>query len=168
VARILIVHASAEGQTAQIAAAVAGRLASLGHRVELRDAADGFKVTAYEALVVGAAVHYGRHPSSLRATLRRQRDALKEKLGAFFSVSLSANEQYAADFLRQAGWQPQLVATFAGALRYSRYGWFKRRVVQAFARMGGHSTDASRDHDYTDWVAVARFADSFAALLARA
>jgi len=165
-ARILIVHASSEGQTARIAAVVAARLGSLGHRVELRDAADGFEAAAYEALVVGAAVHYGRHSGSLRATLRRQRDALSAKSGAFFSVSLSANERYAADFLRQAGWQPRLVATFAGALKYSRYGWFKRRVVQAFARIGGHSTDTSLDHDYTDWAAVARFADGCAALLA--
>jgi menaquinone-dependent protoporphyrinogen oxidase len=168
VARILIAHASLEGQTARIAGAVAGRLGSLGHRVELRDAAEGFEVAACDALVVGASVHYGRHPASLRAALRRQRDALEAKPGAFFSVSLSAKPQYAVDFLRRAGWRPQLVGSFAGALQYSRYGWFKRRLVQAFARWGGHSTDASRDHDYTDWVAVGRFADSFAALLARA
>ena len=167
-ARILIVHASVEGQAARIAGALAGRLASLGYHVELRDAAEGFDAAACDALVIGASVHYGSHPRSLRAALRRNRSVLAQRPGAFFSVSLSANPQYAAGFLRQAGWRPQLVATFAGALKYSRYGWFKRRVVQLFARMGGHSTDASRDHDYTDWAAVARFADAFAALLARA
>lgn len=115
----------------------------------------------YAALIVGASVHYGRHPGWLRKALTGQPTA-------FYSVSLSANPDYAAKFLCRAGWQPRLVASFVGALKYSRYGWFKRRLVQAFARMGGHSTDASRDHDYTDWVAVERFAGDFAALLARA
>jgi menaquinone-dependent protoporphyrinogen oxidase len=168
VARVLIVHASVEGQAAQVAAVIAGRLGSAGHRVDLRDAAAGFDVAACDALVIGASVHYGSHPRWLRAALRHGRPALVERPGAFFSVSLSANPDYARSFLRQAGWQPQVVASFAGALKYSRYGWFKRRVVQAFARMGGHSTDVSRDHDYTDWAAVGRFADDFASLLAKA
>jgi menaquinone-dependent protoporphyrinogen oxidase len=111
-------------------------------------------------------VHYGSHPRWLRGALRRQREALARRPAAFYSVSLSANPQYARDLLRQAGWEPSLVATFAGALRYGQYAWWKRRMVQAFALMGGHITDASRDHDYTDWEAVARFADSFGALLA--
>lgn len=164
VARILILYATVEGQTARIGGAIAERLASAGHHAELRDAASGFDA-ACDAVVVGASVHYGSHPRWLRANLRRSRDALSARPAAFFSVSLSANPQYAADFLRRVGWRPQLVASFAGALKYSRYGWFKRRLVQAFARMGGHSTDATRDHDYTDWRAVERFADAFAATL---
>jgi menaquinone-dependent protoporphyrinogen IX oxidase len=36
--------------------------------------------------------------------------------------------------------------------------------VQAFAVIGGHDTDTSRDYDYTDWKAVESFATAFAAL----
>lgn len=167
-ARILIAYASLEGQAARIAGVVGERLRARGHAVDLRDAAASVEAGACDALIVGASVHYGSHPRWLRAALRGRRDALAARPGAFFSVSLSANEQYAVDFLRRVDWRPQLVASFAGALKYSRYGWFKRRLVQVFARMGGHSTDASRDHDYTDWAAVGRFADDFAGLLARA
>jgi menaquinone-dependent protoporphyrinogen oxidase len=54
---------------------------------------------------------------------------------------------------------------FRGALQYSKYGPIKRRVVQAFAAVGGHDTDTSRDYDYTDWKAVDRFATAFAVLV---
>ena len=51
-----------------------------------------------------------------------------------------------------------MTATFAGALRYSRYGWLKRRLMRSIARREGGDTDTSRDHVYTDWDAVDRFA----------
>lgn len=166
VARFLIAYASLEGQTARIASSIAEQLRARGHVVEARDAAAGIDTGACDALIVGASVHYGSHPRWLRAALRGSRDALATKPGAFFSVSLSANPEYARKFLRRVCWQPQLVASFAGALKYSRYGGFKRRLVQAFARVGGHSTDTSRDHDYTDWAAVARFAEDITTRLA--
>jgi menaquinone-dependent protoporphyrinogen oxidase len=164
-ARILVLYATVEGQTARIAERVAGRLRSAGHAVEVRDAAAGVDGAACDALIIGASVHYGHHPAWLRATLRRQREMLAARPAAFFSVSLSANPEYAAKLLRQVGWRPALEATFAGALKYSRYGWFKRRVVQVFARMGGHATDPSADYEYTDWNAVEAFATAFAARL---
>ena len=164
--RILVLYASAEGQTARIAARLAEDLRGRGHTVVLGETQDGVDLAAYDAVVVGASVHYGRHPARLSSFVRSHASALEMRYGAFFSVSLSGNEQYAAAFLRKAGWRPALVATFVGALRYSRYGWFKRRLVQGFARMGGHSTDTSRDHDYTNWQAVSGFAETFAAQLA--
>ena len=168
-ARILVLYASVEGQTSRVAGRIAETLRQGGHAVETREARRDSAIPGprdYDALIVGASVHYGRHPGWLRAALRRQRDALVAKPAAFFSVSLSASEHYGADFLRQVGWQPLLVASFAGALRYSRYGWFKRHLVRAFARMGGHDTDASRDYEYTDWGSVAHFAEAFAQRLA--
>lgn len=165
-ARILVLHASVEGQTARIAARLAEDLRGKGHAVTLAGLRDGADPAAYDAVVIGASVHYGRYAVAVRRFVRRHASALQTRCGAFFSVSLSGNERYAADFLRQVGWRPALAGSFVGALRYSRYGWFKRRLVQAFARLGGHSTDASRDHDYTDWAAVSRFAETFAARLA--
>jgi menaquinone-dependent protoporphyrinogen oxidase len=168
-ARILLLYASVEGQTARVAGRIAEILREAGHAVEPREASHGAqspRLGDYDAVMVGASVHYGRHPAHLRRMLRRCRGALQNRRSAFFSVSLSASEQYGADFLRGVGWQPALVASFAGALRYSRYGWFKRHLVRAFARMGGHGTDASRDYEYTDWSSVAHFAEAFAQCLA--
>jgi len=165
-ARVLVLYATVEGQTARIAERMAECLRGKGQAVELRDARAGFDAGAYDAVMVGASVHYGRHPAMLAAALKRQRAALESRPGAFFSVSLTAQEHYAAKFLRRARWRPRAVAVFAGALRYSRYPWWKRQMLRGFALMGGHDTDSSRDYEYTDWGAVAHFAEAFAASLA--
>jgi hypothetical protein len=49
-----------------------------------------------------------------------------------------------------------------GALRYSEYSPLKRFVVRLFVRLAGGDGETSRDHEYTDWRAVAQFADRFA------
>jgi menaquinone-dependent protoporphyrinogen oxidase len=173
-ANVLILYATTEGQTARIAERIAERVRLTGHRVDCREARPGQPLpdlAAFDALIVGASVHYGHHPAHLRRALRRERDALRAKPGAFFSVSLSADGpganraaagRYVERFLSGARWRPGQVATFGGALRYSKYGRFKRELVRLFVRVAGGDLDASRDYEYTDWEAVARFADAFA------
>lgn len=174
-ARILIVYATMEGQTGRIAERMASEMRGAGHAVELT-AAGAQKafpdLAAYDAVIVGASVHYGFHPAYLGRALRRQRDALKARPSAFFSVSLSADgpganraaaARYVRKFLRGIGWQPAQTAAFGGALRYSVYRGWKRFLVRLFVRVAGGDTDTSRDYEYTDWSAVARFANAFAA-----
>jgi menaquinone-dependent protoporphyrinogen oxidase len=48
---------------------------------------------------------------------------------------------------------------------YSKYNWFIRFVMKRIARRAGASTDTSRDHEFTDWVALDRFVNEFAALV---
>jgi menaquinone-dependent protoporphyrinogen oxidase len=167
---VLILYASTDGHTARVAERIAKRLRDKGHRVESQRAdASGMSLDLerYETVIVGAAVHYGRHPGHLRSLLRKHRAALAARPGAFFSVSLSARSKppaarrYVQKFLRQAEWRPQQTATFAGALPYSRYGAFKRLLMIAFVGHAGGDTDTSRDYEYTDWDAVDRFADAF-------
>lgn len=162
VARILVLYATVEGHTARIAERVAAGLRSAGHLVDVLPACAEADFSGYEAVVIGASIHYGHHPAELRALLRRHRAALAARPGAFFSVSLSAKERYLQRFLRQVGWQPQHTATFAGALKYSKYGPLKRLVMLVFVTLAGRDTDMSRDYEYTDWAAVDRFSEAFA------
>ena len=172
-ARVLILYATVEGQTERVAEKIADLLRGAGHRVDLqraRRAQEAFDPGAFDGVIVGASVHYGRHPGYLRALLRRQQAALGARHTAFFSLSLSAGgpgarpaaaQRYLKTFLRRSGWQPRLAGVFGGALRYSRYGPIKRLVMQAFVGLAGGDLDASRDYEYTDWDAVARFAGAF-------
>ena len=177
-ARALILYATVEGQTARIAERIALRLTGDGHAVELHridaSAAALPDPAAYEAVVIGASIHYGRHPRFLRTIVRKQRSALAGRPGAFFSVSLSAGgpgakpaaaRRYLRRFLRETGWRPQQTASFAGALQYSKYGPLKRLAMIGFVGLAGGNTDTSRDYEYTDWDAVERFANDFAMLL---
>lgn len=127
-------------------------------------------------MILGASIHYGRHPRYLRALVRRHCAALASRPSAFFSVSLSAGEpgaqpeaaqRYLETFLHQAGWRPPQIATFAGALQYNRYGMFKRMLMRMIVGLAGGDTDTTRDYEYTDWDAVERFADDFAQRLKR-
>ena len=165
---VLILYATTEGHTARVAERIAKRLQDKGHRVEsrrARSARASLDLERYETVIVGAPVHYGRHPGHLRSLLRKHRAALAARPGAFFSVSLSARSKppaarrYVQNFLRQVGWHPQQTAAFGGALPYSRYGAFKRLLMIAFVGLAGGDTDTSRDYEYTDWDAVDRFAD---------
>lgn len=159
----LILYASVEGHTERIAQRVAEVLRSRGHSVDVAPAGSELDFSRYAGVIIGASVHYGHHPAKLAKWLKTAR--LAGHASAFFSVSLGAKGRYATKFLHKAGWRPQLTAVFPGALQYSKYGPIKRRVVQAFAAIGGHDTDTSRDYDYTDWKAVDSFATAFSAML---
>jgi len=172
--RALILYASTEGQTARIAERIAQKLRDEGHAAETLAACEvraGLETDKYDGVIVGASIHYGRHPGYLRSLVRSQRASLEARPSAFFSVSLSgggprakpkAARRYLEVFLRQTGWNPQQTATFAGALPFSKYGAFKRLLMIVFVGLGGGDTDTSRDYEYTDWDAVERFAETFA------
>ena len=178
--RILLLYATTEGQTKLIAERVAHLLRDKGHTLETLPAEatpPDWNPAAYDGVIVGASIHYGHHPAYLRALMRRHRNALASRPCAFFSVSLSAGgpnpkpaaaQRYLDKFLRRTDWQPQLTASFAGALKYSLYGPIKRRVMIVFVGLGGGNTDTSQDYEYTDWDTVERFADAFAQRLKQA
>jgi len=163
---VLVLYASAEGHTARIAQRIAEHLGAGGHRVDVARAGGAVDASRYAGIVVGASVHYGHHPAWLAKWLKSFE--LGHQPSAFFSVSLSAKERYAASFLRKARWRPALTAVFAGALSYSQYKPLKRLVVRALAAVAGHDTDTSRDYEYTDWKAVERFARAFSETLTSA
>lgn len=176
--RTLILYATTEGHTARIAQRIELALRDQGHTVETRpaNALSDLDPSAYDGVIVGASIHYGRHPRYLRALVRRHRNALATRPGAFFSVSLSAGgpgakpaaaQRYLDAFLRQSGWQPQQTASFAGALQYSRYGVWKRLLMRMIVGFAGGDTDTTRDYEYTDWNAVERFAGRYAQCLKR-
>lgn len=173
--RILVLYASFDGQTARIAERIAAGLAKAGHAVTVRsaDAPEAARdIEECDALVVGGSIRYGRFASSLVERVRDRAPAIDERPNAFFSVSLSALRDDAAaracmkEFAQRTGWNADQLVAFAGALRYLEYTPFIRFMMRLIAYANGESTDTSRDHEYTDWQAVDRFATTFAAKVA--
>jgi menaquinone-dependent protoporphyrinogen oxidase len=168
--KVLILFSSFDGQTAQIAERVGAHLARSGHAVSVVPLGDhdmAALVARHDAVIVAGAVHYGHHARALEEAVRAHRAALEARPNAFFSVSMAAArpgkgaaeaQAYVADFVERTGWQPRATATFAGALRYSRYNLFVRFMMRLISGTAGGDTDTSRDHEYTDWAAVERFA----------
>jgi menaquinone-dependent protoporphyrinogen oxidase len=176
--KVLILYGSSEGQTAKIAHHIAGVIREEGYTVDVVDGRTlpaHFSLEPYTAAIIGASIHVGDYQKYIRAFIQRHHEALERIPTAFFSVSLTEAypdpaekvplEQLMAAFLQKTGWHPQNVASFAGALAYSKYGFLKRFVMQRIARRAGASTDPTRDYEYTDWEAVTRFAETFVAAL---
>ena len=176
-ATILILYATTEGQTARISERMAQTLRAQGHNAKscpVETAEQNIAAAKYDAVIIGASIHYGRHPRRLYSWVRDHRVILDGRPNAFFSVSLSAGgpgakpeaaKQYLDKFLTQVNWRPQQTAKFAGALQFSKYGAFKRLLMIIFVGLAGGDTDTSRDYEYTDWKAVDQFAKAFAARL---
>lgn len=178
-ARILIVYGTTEGQTRKIAERLAAELGQLGQAVEVRDAttvAEPLSEGAFDAVVIGASVHQGRHQAAVEHLVQANREVLERLPTAFFSVSLVAASPDAEDrkdaqdliaaFCAKTGWQPSLTRSIAGALQYTEYDFLKRWIMKLIARHYGGPTDSSRDYEFTDWDDVARLAREFAQLVA--
>jgi menaquinone-dependent protoporphyrinogen oxidase len=173
-ARILVVYATVEGQTRRIAQAIADQLARRRHDATLIDAADGGAAAdpaGYDAAVLAAPVHFGRHHAAAAHVAAAHAEALSRKPSAFVSVSLHAMSKepddveearaYADLFCAETGWLPRTVCHAAGAFRFAKYDFFKRIAARAVAKERGLSPKDDGDVELTDWPALAAFVDGF-------
>ena len=176
--RILIIYATTYGHTAKIAARIRDLLSEAGEQdVTLADVSNrrpDVQPEAFDMVIVGGSVVFGRHQAALLRFVRSHRLTLNSMPSAFFSVSgsggssLSSSREQAHQtldrFLKEGGWSPALTATFGGAIVYSKYNPLLRWVMKRIAARNGEPADASGDHELTDWPQVARFALDVAAL----
>lgn len=172
--RILIAFQSSEGQTAKIADCIAQLLRESGTYVALRTVDMAPSPAGYDAVVLGDSIHMSRHSQALTDYVRKYAEALATLPSALFQVSIAsiqsdpqhtARAQEMVDaLLQETGFEPDIVGLFAGALAYTKYGWVTRRMVRAIATKEGLETDMTRDREYTDWHAVARYAHEVQAL----
>jgi menaquinone-dependent protoporphyrinogen oxidase len=171
--RILIVFSTTEGHTAKIARTFADQLALRGHSTTVADAADEAPDPGgFDAIVVTASVHLGSYRRHVVGWVRQHASVLNRVPTAFVSVCLGVLQhdpkvdrdlQKILDaFLHETGWHPLETKIVAGALKYTKYNVLVRWLMKRIARKAGGSTDTSKDHEYTDWEDLRRFADAFA------
>jgi menaquinone-dependent protoporphyrinogen oxidase len=166
-ARILVLFASSHGHTRDIAWAIERHLRRRGQAVDLVDVNQAEPDPGeYDLVVLGSRVELGRHARSIRRYIRRHREALGCMPSAFFSVSMSAadggQDHSIAGLTAETGWHPGAAVCFAGALPYTRYNPLLRFIMKQISAKAGHTTDTTRDHDFTDWAAVRAFAERLA------
>lgn len=171
---ILLLYTTKEGQTEKIAQFMADALRQHGHRAttQLADQIPkDFNTDSFDAAIIGGSVHMGRFPGSLKKFIIEYTNWLNEIPSAFFTVcmaihSVHEKERIAAksigsDFIHKTRWRPNLMETFAGAVKYTQYGFITRKIMQNISKKEGGNTDTSRDHEYTDWETVTKFTDQF-------
>ena len=178
---VLIVYGSKDGQTAKIAERIARHIGERGLQVSCYSVDDlpaDFSIEAFDGVIVGGSIHIGKYPAAMRHFVTRHRDRLNGVPSALFTVCMAIQSQNAAErdearkfgerFIGETGWYPALVDTFAGAVKYTRYNFITRWMMKRISKKEGGSTDTRRDHEYTDWEAVAEFADRFAGAMKEA
>ena len=173
----LILYGTGEGQTAKIADRIATTISERGHEsraIDVRDRPNSVTLEEYDAVVVGASIHVGKHQDAVRDFVTDNRDALSGMPTAFFQVSLSsATEEkreeaagYVESFVTETGWHPDRIGQFGGALRFSEYGFLKRLMMKRIANdLLAEARKPTGDIEFTDWDAVDAFAADVAAFV---
>jgi menaquinone-dependent protoporphyrinogen oxidase len=177
---ILILYGSLEGQTAKISEHLARTIRIKGHEVTTRSGKNlptGFSVDKYDAAIIGGPIHMGKYPAYIKKFVTSHRDWLNNVPSAFFTVCMAVHSQhaksreeailYGENFLANTGWRPKLTSTFAGAVKYTQYNFVTRFIMKRISKKEGGNTDTSRDHEYTDWESVERFAEEFVGGIAK-
>lgn len=173
--RILTIFGTGEGQTAKVAERIDAKLRARGHEsttVNVKETDPDFDVNDFDAVLIGASIHVGRHQKVVRKFVKANRDALATKPNGFFQVSGSSGEgtekgaaeaaRYVDEFIEATSWRPDRIGLFGGALRFSEYGFLMRALVKFVARADSSGTNPLANVEYTDWEEVEAFADGFA------
>jgi len=171
---ILIVFATMEGQTEKIAKFITEVANRNGHHattLACENMSKDFNTEAYDAVIIGGPIHMGKYPGCLRKFVTTHLDWINQIPSAMFTVCMaieSKNEKdrdiatsYGQKFSQNARWQPKLLGTFAGAVKYTQYGFITRIVMRSIAKKEGRDTDTSQDYEYTDWNKVTEFTERF-------
>ena len=167
-AHILILYSTTDGHTLTICRRLQQVAEQQGHQVSVVsiDDAAPLDLQAFDTLVIGASIRYGRHSKAVTDFIRRNTALLENRANAFFSVNIVARKPdknqpdtnpYLRKFLRQIAWRPQALAVFAGRLDYPRYGFFDRTMIRLIMWMTRGPTDPSAVIEFTDWAQVEAF-----------
>lgn len=169
--RVLIIFGTSYGQTEKIAHRIALTLQQRGFIVELCNAANGrplMGLNKYAGILVGSSIIARGHQQTIRDFVAQNVGMLNEVPSAFFQVSASAGsaspharaaaQEIMENFISRNGWMPVLSASLPGAINYTKYNLMLKWYMKKASAKNGGSTDTSKDHEYTDWVEVERFA----------
>jgi menaquinone-dependent protoporphyrinogen oxidase len=178
--KLLIVYGSTEGQTRRIANFIAGCGRESLHHVRELDSTmiqSNLRLMDYDAVIVGASVHDGRHQSSVEDFVRGSLDDLNGMPSAFFSVSLAAAlpdpvhqreaRRYISEFLAATGWSPTTTRPVAGALAFTRHDYLRRLSTTLIGAQTTLLAHRAEEGQYTDWEGVRAFTSEFVELAER-
>ena len=170
-ASFLILYSTTDGHTVEICRRLQHVIEAHGHRADVAPiaAASSPDWDAYDQIVIGASIRYGRHHSRVEAFIRKFQPVLERKPNAFFSVNVVARKPekshpytnpYLRKFLRKIAWKPQRLAVFAGRIDYPKCGPVDRTLIRLIMWMTRGPTDPTGVYEFTDWGQVEAFGRS--------
>jgi menaquinone-dependent protoporphyrinogen oxidase len=168
--RILIIYSTVDGHTIKICDALktAFEAANATVTVVPVDQAGSLSLAAFDKIVIGASIRYGKHRPAVFDFIAQNLDTLANTPSAFFSVNIVARKPeknrpetnpYVQKFLGLVKWKPREVDVFAGKLDYPRYGFLDRLMIRLIMLITHGPTDPTTVIEFTDWSRVDAFAE---------
>jgi len=166
--RVLLAYSTTDGHTPRICERLRQVIEQQGHAAKVvpLSQADALDLAAFDAIVIGASIRYGKHQPEVAQFIGRHQALLESKANAFFTVNIVArkpnknrpeNNPYLIKFLRTISWKPKLLGVFAGKLDYPRYRFIDRQMIRFIMLITKGPTDPSVVVEFTDWQAVEEF-----------
>jgi menaquinone-dependent protoporphyrinogen oxidase len=165
---ILIIYATTDGQTRKIGQKLQQVIEQQGHQVTVVpvEGASRLDLSAFDKIVIGASIRYGKHSPLIVDFIEKNRVLLESRPNAFFSVNVVARKPekcrpednpYLQKFLRRISWTPQELAVFAGKIDYPSYRPIDRFMIRLIMWMTKGPTDPAAVIEFTDWQQVESF-----------
>ncbi len=166
---ILVIYSTTDGHTPRICERLRQVMVQQGHAVTVLPIAqaEALDLPAFDKIVIGASIRYGKHQPQVAAFIARHQTQLESKPNAFFTVNIVARKPeknrpetnpYLLKFLRQISWKPRLLGVFAGKLDYPRYGFLDRLMIRFIMLLTSGPTDPKAVIEFTNWQQVEVFA----------
>ncbi|MDZ7806444.1 MAG: flavodoxin domain-containing protein [Gracilimonas sp.] len=163
--KLLIIYGTVEGQTRKICERIKNEAKLNGHTVSLNNSTGpNLSPFGFDAIIIASSVHNEKFQDSIEQYAGDYAKVLNNIVGVFVTVSLTAAndepegwkelEEITNDLLSRTGWHPTFIEHVAGAIRYSKYNYFKKFIVRNIAGRNGTQIDNSDDHEFTDWEQV--------------
>ena len=166
--KVLVVHGTKSGCTAEIAARIGERIAAAGLHVDVVAAHEAPGAGGYDAVVVGSGIRAGQWHEAARAWVATNAEPLSRMPVATFTCGLTITQgaekaaevaNYARPVFVAAGIEPISTGLFAGAYEPKRFSLLERAIMKAMKTPVG---------DFRDWDAIDVWADGVAHMLGQA
>jgi menaquinone-dependent protoporphyrinogen oxidase len=168
--RVLVAYASAHGSTAGVAERVGERLRGAGLDIDVQAVEQVRSLDAFDAFVIGSAIHDRAWLASARAFVEGNLGELARSPVFLFSVSsVGATNSFfgprVARVLRAAGREPKDVTHFRTAIRPRGHRSFAGAVERDHWNLAGHLflvLLGGTYGDHRDWADIDAWADGIA------
>ena len=163
----LIIYSSTDGHTKIICEKIRSISKNRNSiKIVSLNEANNLNLQIYEQIIIGASIRYGKHNKNLYKFISSNKEILKKKRSAFFSVNVVARKSekntpetnpYMQKFLKISNWKPDKLGVFAGKVDYPKYNFIDKYLIRLIMFITKGPTDTSKSYEFTDWHKVEDF-----------
>ena len=163
----LIIYSSTDGHTKIICEKIRNISKNRNSiKIVSLNEANNLNLQIYEQIIIGASIRYGKHNKNLYKFISSNKEILKKKRSAFFSVNVVARKSekntpetnpYMQKFLKISNWKPDKLGVFAGKIDYPIYNFIDKYLIWLIMFITKGPTDTSKSYEFTDWYKVEDF-----------